>query len=203
MSEIHAGYWNNRFLNNDTPWDIGQVSTPIKNYIDQLTDKHMAILIPGCGNGWEAAYLLENGFTEVTVIDIAPALTQLLAVRFQAFAGKQLHIITGDFFDLEGQFDLIIEQTFLSALAPSLRPQYAAQMHRLLKPKGKLAGLLFNKNFTDPGPPFGGDIPEYNRLLAPFFHINTMAPSYNSIAPREGAECFFIVENQTNTGGNP
>jgi hypothetical protein len=44
---------------------------PIKNYIDTLKDKDIAILIPGCGNTYEAAYLLEQGFTNVTVIDIA------------------------------------------------------------------------------------------------------------------------------------
>jgi hypothetical protein len=30
--------------------------SPIKNYIDTLKDKDIAILIPGCGNTYEAAY---------------------------------------------------------------------------------------------------------------------------------------------------
>jgi hypothetical protein len=48
------------------------VSPPIKAYIDTLKNKDIAILIPGCGNTYEAAYLLlEQGFTNVTVIDIA------------------------------------------------------------------------------------------------------------------------------------
>jgi hypothetical protein len=34
------------------------VSLPIKAYIDTLKDKDIAILIPGCGNTYEAAYLL-------------------------------------------------------------------------------------------------------------------------------------------------
>jgi hypothetical protein len=49
--------------------------SPIKNYIDTLKDKDIAILIPGCGNTYEAAYLLEQGFTNVT-IDIAPTLVK-------------------------------------------------------------------------------------------------------------------------------
>jgi hypothetical protein len=48
----------------------------LKKYIDTLKDKDIAILIPGCGNTYEAAYLLEQGFTNVTVIDIAPTLVK-------------------------------------------------------------------------------------------------------------------------------
>jgi hypothetical protein len=43
--------------------------SPIKKY-RYFKDKDIAILIPGCGNTYEAAYLLEQGFTNVTVIDI-------------------------------------------------------------------------------------------------------------------------------------
>jgi hypothetical protein len=38
-----------------TGWDLGWY-LPIKNYIDTLKDKDIAILIPGCGNTYEAAY---------------------------------------------------------------------------------------------------------------------------------------------------
>ena len=192
--KLDAGYWSRRFENHDTPWDIGHVSTPLKEYIDQLTDRQLAILIPGCGNGYEAEYLLANGFTNITLIDISPVLTQQLATRFASKTGKQLTIITGDFFTLEGQFDLVLEQTFFCALNPSLREKYGTHMHRLLKPGGKLAGLLFNKIFTNPGPPFGGSMEEYRELFTPLFHIKTMEHCYNSIAPRAGAECFIIME---------
>ncbi len=46
-------------------WDIGYVHPPLlKEYIDQLTSKDIAILIPGCGHGYEAEYLLQQGFTQ-------------------------------------------------------------------------------------------------------------------------------------------
>lgn len=191
---LDADYWSKRFEMQDTPWDIGHVSTPLKEYIDQLTNRQQAILIPGCGNGYEAAYLLANGFTNVTVVDISAVLTQQLAARFADYAGKQLNIVTADFFSLQGQFDLVLEQTFFCALTPTLRKDYVAQMHRLLKAGGKLAGLLFNKIFDKPGPPFGGSMEEYRALFGPLFHIKTMAPCHNSIAPRAGAECFVIME---------
>ena len=50
-------YWINRYKEERTGWDIGYPSTPLKEYIDQLQDKNLRILIPGAGNGYEAEYL--------------------------------------------------------------------------------------------------------------------------------------------------
>ena len=71
-------YWNNQYEADATGWDLGTVSPPLKEYIDQLTNKDLRILIPGCGNTYEADYLLQKGFTNITVIDIAPALVAKL-----------------------------------------------------------------------------------------------------------------------------
>ena len=43
-------YWEERYQKQDTGWDIGTISTPLKEYIDQLTDKKCRILLPGAGN---------------------------------------------------------------------------------------------------------------------------------------------------------
>ena len=45
-------YWSNRYEEDRTGWDIGYPSTPLKEYIDQLTDKTISILIPGAGNAY-------------------------------------------------------------------------------------------------------------------------------------------------------
>ncbi len=54
--QLDEQYWSNRYQQGSTPWDIGEISTPIKEYIDQLEDKELRILIPGCGNAQEAGY---------------------------------------------------------------------------------------------------------------------------------------------------
>ena len=51
--ELGQDYWNNQYSSNTTGWDLGQVSPPIKEYIDQLSNKEYRILIPGCGNTYE------------------------------------------------------------------------------------------------------------------------------------------------------
>jgi SAM-dependent methyltransferase len=192
---LNAGYWDNRYQHQQTGWDIGYVSTPIKEYIDQLTNKDLAILIPGCGNSYEAGYLLQQGFTNITLIDIAPLLTSQLKEKFSSYLHQQLNIITGDFFEHAGQYDLIIEQTFFCALSPTLRTAYVDKMYQLLKPGGKLVGVLFNRDFEG-GPPFSGSIPEYQSLFESAFNLHTLAPCNNSIQPRAGTEAFIVAQKE-------
>ena len=188
-------YWNNLYQQNETRWDIGYPSTPLKEYIDQLTDKDQSILIPGCGNSYEAEYLLQNGFTNITLIDISSLLTAQLEKKFSKYLDKELTIITGDFFGLNIQFDLILEQTFFCALDPSLRKSYVEKMYELLKPDGRLAGVLFNRSFEG-GPPFGGSLEEYQELFKEKFEIIKLEPCYNSIPPREGSEVFLNAKGR-------
>ena len=190
--ELNAGYWNERYDNGKTGWDMQQVSPPLQAYFAQLRDKTCSILIPGCGNAYEAAWLQQQGFSSITLADISEVLTSGLRKKFGR-PDSNIRVITGDFFDLSGQYDLIVEQTFFCALDPSLRTRYVQKIDDLLNPGGKLIGLLFDRNFVG-GPPFGGHKEEYRLLLEKKFKIKTLAPCYNSIPPRAGTELFFIAE---------
>lgn len=185
-------YWSNRYLKKDTGWDMGKVSPPLKAYFDQLSDKNIAILIPGCGNAYEAEYLLQNGFTNITLIDISSIAVNILKEKFAAYAGNELDIICGDFFELNQQFDLIIEQTFFCAIDPILRQKYAEKMWELLKVGGKLVGVFFNTTF-EAGPPFSGSKQEYEELFSEKFEVKVLTECYNSISPRSGKEVFILL----------
>lgn len=192
MEELNQAYWNQRYEKGNTGWNIGTVSTPLKNYFDQISNKQLRILIPGGGNGHEAEYLLSLGFTNITVLDIAPIALNQLEKRFHDHIDQSLYLILGDFFDHQGQYDLIIEQTFFCALDPKLRPAYVQKMASLLSSNAKLAGLLFDTQFPE-GPPFGGSKQEYQALFSTHFNIKTLEACYNSIPPRMGNECFIIA----------
>jgi len=185
---LGEAYWDARYKDNTAAWDIGYVSPPMKTYIDSLTNKELEILIPGCGNTYEAEYLLQLGFRHITVIDIAPTVVEKLQVKFAGNACIQ--IVCGDFFAHEGQYDLILEQTFFCALPPVMRPRYVAKMHQLLKEYATLAGVLFNRSFVD-GPPFGGSQEEYEALFNNVFHSISMWPCDHSIVPRANSELIF------------
>ena len=193
MMKLNKAFWDNKYNHEKLGWDIGYISTPLKNYIDQLADKNLKILIPGAGNGYEVEYLFNKGFTNIYVVDIAQQPLDNLKNRIPHFPKDRL--IHRDFFDLqESNFDLILEQTFFCALDPSLRGPYAIKMNNLLRENGKLAGLFFDFPLTEKGPPFGGDINEYKKLFFEHFKIKILERAYNSIKPRNGNELFFIFE---------
>lgn len=184
-----TNYWAERYDTNPS-WDAGAPTPPLTTFFDTLPDKNISILIPGCGNAYEARYLLEQGFTNITLLDIVPVIVQKLRSEYEEY-GNSLRIACEDFFTHQYKYDLIVEQTFFCALHPSQRKDYVSTTHRLLKPGGYLAGLLFTKEFEGMEPPFGGSMPEYIDLFSPLFEIATMRPAENSIKPRLGTECFF------------
>ena len=191
MSELNDAFWSFRYSSKSAGWDIGEVSKPLREYIDQIEDKNISVLIPGCGNSYEAEYLLSMGFEKVTLIDISKVLTDSLKVKFaKEISSRKCEVIYGDFFNLDGAFDLILEQTFFCALEPSLRESYAKKMSQLLTPRGVLAGVLFDIQMPDDGPPFGGSRNEYKEYFKKYFHVK-MSSCYNSIKPREGKELFI------------
>lgn len=194
MTVLNESYWQNRYKNQQTGWDIGYASTPIKTYAGQLSSKALKILIPGAGNAYEAAYFFEQGFKNIHVLDLAKQPLLNFKKRYPDFPSSQLH--HEDFFNHNATYDLIIEQTFFCALNPGLRPKYVAQMAHCLAPEGKLAGLFFDFELTSQGPPFGGSYQEYQNLFSPQFHIKTLERCYNSIKPRQGNELFFIFEKK-------
>ena len=185
---LDQNYWDNQYQANATGWDLGQVSPPIKTYIDTIKNKEAKILIPGCGNTYEAEYLLQLGFTNVTVIDIAPTLVENLKQKFAN--NKNITVILGDFFVHQGKYDFIIEQTFFCALTPTMRQKYVWKMHQLLSDFGKLVGLLFNREF-EVSPPFGGSLKEYEQLFSKAFAFNSISLAVNSIPARANSELFF------------
>jgi hypothetical protein len=193
--ELGKEFWDERWKLKETGWDMKLVSPPLKAYVDTIVNKEVAILIPGCGSAYEAEYLLENGFTNVTLIDISPTLVLSLLEKLKKYAGKELTVICGDFFKHYGQYDLILEQTFFCALSPGMRKAYAEKMHSLLSESRKLVGVLFNKEF-EKGPPFGGNKEEYLALFADHFEIEKMEDCYNSITPRAGAELFIELKKK-------
>lgn len=191
---LSAAYWDKRYREQATGWDIGYPSTPLKNYIDQLHDKSLRILIPGAGNSYEAVYLAEQGFTDITIIDISSVVTTKLKHKINALSYPAIRIITGDFFELEEEFDLIFEQTFFCAIDPSLRENYVKKIQSLLSGNGKLVGLLFNREF-ETNPPFGGNKEDYRQLFGTQLRITKLEACYNSIPQREGTELFVILQN--------
>lgn len=194
--DVNADFWENKWKKNQTGWDIGYASPALVSYFEQKADWNARILIPGCGNAYEAEALALLGYTDITLVDISKTLTDKLKEKYNNTPA--IKVVNADFFQLQEQFDYIIEQTFFCALDPSLREDYVAKMARLLKQNGQLVGLLFDRDFGNPFPPFGGDLTEYETLFKPHFNTRKFEKCTNSIPARAGTELLFTVCNCVN-----
>ncbi|RYE89969.1 MAG: methyltransferase domain-containing protein [Cytophagaceae bacterium] len=194
-----AAYWQARYA---TPgragWDAGRITPPLRAYFDQLDGRPQPrILIPGAGRAHEAEYLHRLGFQQVIVADFAPEPLAALLARVPDFPQENLWQVNFFTLDAPASFDLLIEQTFVSALHPTQRPAYAQQCARLLRPGGKLVGLLFDRDFAGATePPFGGSQAEYAGYFAPYFEFIYFETAHNSLPARAGHELFICLQKR-------
>ena len=192
MNRFIAEYWEDRYQHHQTGWDTGKPTTPFVEFFKTLDDKNQRILIPGCGHAYEGELLHKLGFKQVILLDLSETAKAEFLERVPGFPAE--NYLIGDFFAHTNCYDLILEQTFFCALEPELRPKYAQKMNTLLKPGGRLVGLLFTFPLTESGPPFGGSIKEYQQYFEPLFTILKMESCYNSIKPRLGNEVFINLQ---------
>jgi len=185
---MEKSYWNIRYLNEDTPWTLNTHNNAIVNYfLDK--DRNSNILIPGAGLSSEAQALLELGYKNITICDISEIVISKL--KSENDLASKILLLNADFFELVGQYDYIIEQTFFCAINPELREQYVTKIYDLLKPRGRLLGVLFNIDFEKAGPPFGGSEKEYKNLFSNRLNIINMEICQDSVSARMGNELFF------------
>jgi thiopurine S-methyltransferase len=186
---LDQSFWEKQYKINQTGWDIGYISSPIKQFFDSIKNKEIKILIPGCGYGHEAEYLFLNGFKNISIIDISKTAIKEFKTRVPNFPEKQIFI--NDFFNHNYKYDLVLEQTFFCAINPKYRMKYVEHCHKILKKNGFITGLLFNQNFKKNHPPYGGSEEEYKTLFKTKFKIIKLEKAINSIKARQGKELFF------------
>ena len=186
---MDKSFWESRWQDKNTGWDIGYANPAICNFMEQYGDKDAAILIAGCGNAYEAEFLIKNGFTNITLIDIAETAVKNLQEKFKA--EKFIRILCEDYFEHNDIYDVVIEQTFFCAINPSQRAEYAKKAHSLLNENGILTGVLFNREFEKAGPPFGGSREEYVEYFKPYFDFEIFETCSSSIPARQGSELFI------------
>lgn len=180
------GYWDNRYIEKSSPWDLGKPSAPIMDFMSRYPRKDARILMPGGGGGHEAAALFQMGYQHVYLLDWSQQVVDTFLRNYPFFPASQ--VICSDFFKHEGLYDLILEQTFYCAIPPTLRDDYVRHSASLLKPGGTLAGVMFSFPLVETGPPWGGDEAEYRQRFSPFFEVVKIEHSTISEPSRQGRE---------------
>jgi thiopurine S-methyltransferase len=192
--KLDKTYWDTRHKESQTAWDIGYANSIHTDYVKANYPKNAKIIEPGAGNAHEVSALWEDGYTNVYAVDYSSTAKDAFISKNSNFPSEQY--LVGDYFDIKGNFDLILEQTFFCALDPNLREAYVNKTHSLLNTNGRVMGVLFNFEKSD-GPPFGGDINEYKCLFENKFEIICLEEAKNSIPERQGNEIVFELLKKT------
>lgn len=146
MAGPTAEFWHQKFEAGETPWDRGAPGPQLARWIDAGTLAPCRILVPGCGSGHEVAELARRGF-DVTGLDYAPAAverTRSLLAALDAATRERARVVQADALAWlpAAPVDAVYEQTCLCALHPDHWTDYAAQLHRWLRPGGRLFALF-------------------------------------------------------------
>lgn len=210
-AETH--FWDERFETAFTPWDKGGVPQALQDFV-RAAEAPLVTLIPGCGNGYEAAFFAQANW-DVTAIDFSP-----VAVRSaQAAIGVwSKHVLEADFFQFNPArpLQLIYERAFFCALPPRLRKDIVQRWASLLAEGGLLAGYFFFEDVpnvtsatsvtsaakaatpstsqdTKPkGPPFSIQRQAWQELISPYFSLVEDCDVSDSIDVFKGKERWQI-----------
>ncbi len=191
-------FWNQRYIEKNTGWDLGSVSRPFVHLLETGRLKRgMSILIPGSGRSHEGIYLAREGF-RVTVVDFAPEVTR--EVREQvAKEGVRMEVLNEDIFQLDpathGTFDYLLEQTCFCAIDPERRSQYVEMAWRMLRPGGMLFGLFYAHG-REGGPPWTTTPEEVRALFDPRFDFLEFSVTEQSVDSRKGEELLAFLRRR-------
>jgi trans-aconitate methyltransferase len=181
-------FWSERFAQRFMPWDRGGVPAALQQFVATAPEP-LVTLIPGCGLGYEVAYLSEAGWN-VTAIDFSPV---AVAAAQRALGAWAARVAQADFFSFTPAqpLALIYERAFLCALPRRMWPAVAARWAALMPVGGLLAGFFyFDDNAS--GPPFGTSQAQLDALLMPYFDCIEDLPVADSIAVFVGKERWKI-----------
>lgn len=115
-------------------------------------------LVPGCGRGYAVVSLARAGYVAEGV-EISP--TAVKAAReYIASQGVDAQVREADYFRLEPArpYSLVFDSTFLCALPPAMRDQWAQKMATIVSADGELITNIFPNRPAGAPDPADGDV---------------------------------------------
>ena len=182
-------FWDTRYRDGVTPWDAGRVPPGLTRWSTKQP-RGQRVLVPGCGSGYEVQHFVDRG-DDVLGIDFSePALERARKLS--------LPVRLADFFALqETPFDVVYERTFLCALPRRRWPEWSAQIPKLVRAGGLLAGFFFFDD-NERGPPFGITMLRLHSLLDSAFELieDEPVPATESVPVLAGKERWQVWKRE-------
>jgi SAM-dependent methyltransferase len=188
--------WNERYNNDDTPWDKG-VATPVLAEllykIPQYFQAETQALVLGCGLGHDVA-LLHEAKINATGLDISDTALRLARETYPELGDVWLKDDLFAMSDRADAYDLIWEHTCYCAIPPEKRSDYVLSVFDLLKPDAYFAGVFFTDTGQAPdvGPPFSTTRAEVKKNFETLFQLAWEGKPTQSYPGRENCEWVMI-----------
>lgn len=158
-------------------FDAENPSPLLLKYINEGKIPNGRALVPGFGRGYDMT-ALASAERSVVGFEIAPTAVQAAQDRLSSLSRDEcaypgnVDFRLQSFFDynaesLENKFDFVYDYTFLCALDPSIRNDWANKMSEIVKPGGILLTLIFPIVEKVGGPPFAVSLQLLKDLLVP------------------------------------
>ncbi|KAI9159353.1 hypothetical protein H9P43_008693 [Blastocladiella emersonii ATCC 22665] len=172
--------WEMMYQEGVTPWDKGVPAPALAKLIQEGRIPEGRICVPGCGRGCDV-YALATPTRQAVGVDISPSAVADCIKMNEEENNPHALFLCVDFFkfteaDLDPakpavtpQFDALYDYTFLCALPPSMRDDWASRVADIVRPGGTLVTLMFPLDDHEDGPPFAQSVDGYRALLAEKF----------------------------------
>ena len=157
-------------------FDVGGPSATLISALSSMgppPEPDLTALVPGCGRAYDALALARHGYAKVVAVDLSQTACDAALEELRSSgdpAAAKVEVLCADYFQLDGDahnYDLIWDCTFLCALDPSVREQWAAQQRALLSARGTLLACVFPVCEKKGGPPYAMSVPLVRNLLEP------------------------------------
>lgn len=193
-----SDYWETLYRVKRTPWELGQISPPLKTFLDSPYKVPPGrIAVPGCGTGHDCMLFASRGF-EVTAIDFAPSALKSTTEKFiqAGILNSKGFVLDKDVFDMhdyDNHFDYVLDHTFFCSIHPSRRRQYAYVVRDLLKPTGKMISLFWLVERRGGGAPFSTTNDDIFAVFKDIFSFDIVFEPPDSVESRKGKEIFCLM----------
>ncbi len=147
--------WTVHYESGSPPWETGQPSRELQRAIAEDKLQPCRVIELGCGSGWNAVWLAQQGF-DVTAVDFTPLAIER-ARRRAAAAGVTVRFVLGDVLDLPEAYEpfpFFFDRGCYHCVRSLDVQAYLRTIERVTA-AGSL-GLILTGNAREPSPPGQG-----------------------------------------------